>query len=362
MSRTSLCLRPSPSSAASASTTPRCTRAPSKWWPSRKWPWIASAITHPLLSMTQKNWLRPPFPRPIHIHYIGKLVPGARLVLPRKFRGIGPFFYQKMSLENASVCRCILTYLLGCIQYNNASSSAHHKKKVLDCICTCSGGFFFDVLFKYSLELSLDGDALQFDDTIFKIKSTILEHLYISNTHPKTTDSLFVTKRESIVNREKRSVWYSVKVLLFFWHTVEHSAYIQQAALLLLWLRSPPWDLRLLSFSSLVNSFAFWKTSVTTRSTLTPLKTNICCPFTAINSMTWLYPMRTLTRWPSGCSWSSAWSSNTTFPTKFSVGGSSVSKRITGRSATTIGGTRSTFVRPCLLCCELAKWTDLWTI
>ena len=143
-----------------------------------------------------------------------------------------------------------------------SNTTMHHllritKKKVLDCICTCSGGFFFDVLFKYSLELSLDGDALQFDDTIFKIKSTILEHLYISNTHPKTTDSLFVTKRESIVNREKRSVWYSVKVLLFFWHTVEHSAYIQQAALLLLWLRSPPWDLRLLSFSSLVNSFAF---------------------------------------------------------------------------------------------------------
>ena len=53
------------------------------------------------------------------------------------------------------------------------------QKKVLDCICTCSGGFFFffDVSFKYSWELSLDDDALQFDDTIFKIKSTIVEHL-----------------------------------------------------------------------------------------------------------------------------------------------------------------------------------------
>ena len=127
MSRTSLCLRPSPSSAASASTTPRCTRAPSKWWPSRKWPWIASAITHPLLSMTQKNWLRPPFPRPIHIHYIGKRVPGARLVLPpRKFRA---FFLPKNVLgECISLPLYSYIYLPGCIQYNNASSSAHHKK------------------------------------------------------------------------------------------------------------------------------------------------------------------------------------------------------------------------------------------
>ena len=125
--------------------------------------------------MTQKNWLRPPFPRPIHIHYIGKRVPGARLVLPpRKFRA---FFLPKNVLgECISLPLYSYIYLPGCIQYNNASSSAHHKKKVLDCICTCSGGFFFffDVLFKYSLELSLDDDALQFDDTIFKIKSTIL--------------------------------------------------------------------------------------------------------------------------------------------------------------------------------------------
>ena len=37
------------------STTPRCTKEPSNWWPSRKWPWIVWATMHRLLSTIRKS-------------------------------------------------------------------------------------------------------------------------------------------------------------------------------------------------------------------------------------------------------------------------------------------------------------------